>query len=735
MEQDLSAIEKAIKRLNNKICCVKKELDSQEPATLSYNGETGELTFTDQFGTETVINMPLEMFLSQAVYDPDTNILTLTMSDNTTFDVDLSDLVDASFYEEITYAELRTRMDAETLMPGKKYGITDYATYYLSNGGSNVVADASELLVVTASSTMQIEPLAFSPTYPLDTIWYDPGSLIDILTYPDYKGTITRRSIDHIDYANMGYISKIDVPFDFRTIKVLKSHLDSSWLSAREYDSGTAYVIGDFVVFGTKLARCIQNNTNIGEDYNYWELVDNDVVNTYYLNDSSNSHIGYIPYAETMNPIEVFAVNTTNNYNIIIESKLNSFIPNVSFCIDSSRDINIKCESIDNIRGLNIEYCTNVDINGDLRYSNLYDVKFTKFELVNPVATYENSYNFINQVKEFKFENQLFNTFVQNHWFGSLKQYERYDNASQTFLSCEGDRGYYNNLILNQRGKVVLKGMRTETILNNTIEIGGDLILIGTIVNNNLKWKETYNVSEDLDVYGYSTGLYEGLNWCPGLINVTINTKKCYFKLLEVAFATINARNDFLYVAQDLPQQFIVNSYNFKILNPNAGALIEQNCTFNVGDFTFYISYGSSGSFSIVRSYITLSSFYFSSGGGSLVITDSIISGKEIGIDAVELLDITNSTLSNIFLIYDSGDRLIIQDSTVNGEIYIVSATGNNIFIKRCNIPNGLPWSYTLSTGGLAGTQYTKNIFYNTEGDVKAMYMVGTTPTVVDFNS
>ena len=96
MEQDLSKIELAIKKLNSKICCVKDDLDSQEPVTLSYNGETGELTFTDQYGTETIINMPLEMFLAQAAYDPDTNILTLTMADDTTFNVDLSDLVDVA---------------------------------------------------------------------------------------------------------------------------------------------------------------------------------------------------------------------------------------------------------------------------------------------------------------------------------------------------------------------------------------------------------------------------------------------------------------------------------------------------------------------------------------------------------------------------------------------------------------------------------------------------------------
>ena len=48
MEQDLNPILSSIKKLNSKLCCIKKDLDSEVPVTLTYDGETGELTLTDQ---------------------------------------------------------------------------------------------------------------------------------------------------------------------------------------------------------------------------------------------------------------------------------------------------------------------------------------------------------------------------------------------------------------------------------------------------------------------------------------------------------------------------------------------------------------------------------------------------------------------------------------------------------------------------------------------------------------
>ena len=61
----------------------------------SYNGETGDFTFTSANGSNVVINTPKENFLQSASYDADTHTLTMTLVDGTEVDVDLADLIDA----------------------------------------------------------------------------------------------------------------------------------------------------------------------------------------------------------------------------------------------------------------------------------------------------------------------------------------------------------------------------------------------------------------------------------------------------------------------------------------------------------------------------------------------------------------------------------------------------------------------------------------------------------------
>lgn len=62
--------------------------------TIGYNASTGLLSYLDEAGQTTNINLPIDNFLSDASYDPQTGILTLTLSNSTTVSVNLSDLVD-----------------------------------------------------------------------------------------------------------------------------------------------------------------------------------------------------------------------------------------------------------------------------------------------------------------------------------------------------------------------------------------------------------------------------------------------------------------------------------------------------------------------------------------------------------------------------------------------------------------------------------------------------------------
>lgn len=60
----------------------------------SYNGETGDFTFTNANGEAIVVNTPKENFLKAAAYDPETHDLTLTLTDDTEVTVNLEELID-----------------------------------------------------------------------------------------------------------------------------------------------------------------------------------------------------------------------------------------------------------------------------------------------------------------------------------------------------------------------------------------------------------------------------------------------------------------------------------------------------------------------------------------------------------------------------------------------------------------------------------------------------------------
>lgn len=66
---------------------------SETTTTLAYNGLTGDLTYTDEDGVATVINLPVENFLASAAYNSTTNTLTLTLVDGSTVAVDLTDII------------------------------------------------------------------------------------------------------------------------------------------------------------------------------------------------------------------------------------------------------------------------------------------------------------------------------------------------------------------------------------------------------------------------------------------------------------------------------------------------------------------------------------------------------------------------------------------------------------------------------------------------------------------
>lgn len=74
----------------------------------TYNAADAELSIVYSDGNTSVINLPKENFLSNAVFNPTTNILTLTLVDGTDVPVDMSDLVDVYTASALGGLELNT---------------------------------------------------------------------------------------------------------------------------------------------------------------------------------------------------------------------------------------------------------------------------------------------------------------------------------------------------------------------------------------------------------------------------------------------------------------------------------------------------------------------------------------------------------------------------------------------------------------------------------------------------
>lgn len=144
MEQDLTQIELAIKKLKSKICCVQNDLEAQTPVTLEYDSETGGLTLADQFGTETVV------VISKGV--------SVIQKENITISAAGWTLV-GDFYE-YTYNDVDiTATSIVSISPNKEFYL-DVITYFMlpntlsSNGSVKLYALNPFLIDVLVSITI-----------------------------------------------------------------------------------------------------------------------------------------------------------------------------------------------------------------------------------------------------------------------------------------------------------------------------------------------------------------------------------------------------------------------------------------------------------------------------------------------------------------------------------------------------------------------------------------------------
>jgi hypothetical protein len=109
----------------------------------------------------------------------------------------------------LTYSELSTLVSGNTLVPGQKYLINDYQTVHLIPNTNDINTGPIEPLLVTASSTKTLEPIAYSTLFPQDIIYYNIESDQNIVS-GSTKGYIYRR---------IDTIKNNDIGFDYRNVK------------------------------------------------------------------------------------------------------------------------------------------------------------------------------------------------------------------------------------------------------------------------------------------------------------------------------------------------------------------------------------------------------------------------------------------------------------------------------------------------------------------------------------
>lgn len=116
----------------------------------SYNGETGDFTFTVANGESIVVNTPKENFLKSANYDKTTHILTMTLVDNTTVEVNLEDLIDS--YTVKSGATVTLTMTGNEITAEVKKSATEKNALVLNKDGLFV----PEALVKSVTSTATV---------------------------------------------------------------------------------------------------------------------------------------------------------------------------------------------------------------------------------------------------------------------------------------------------------------------------------------------------------------------------------------------------------------------------------------------------------------------------------------------------------------------------------------------------------------------------------------------------
>lgn len=207
---------------------------------------------------------------------------------------------------DITYTDLSTAISGSTLIPGTVYRLTDFQTVHTIYNTTATNTGPTEVLLLTALTTNELAPVAYSESYPDDMIYYNPTN--DTTVMPGCtKGFIYRR----IDTKRNN-----DLPTDFRAVKYRR------WAATvAAWSSGTTYSRADKVSYNSKIWMSAQgsntNNTPTGSSDAWW--VDTGLVPTslFLYGDDGFSPSGWTADAATFQDYLLFDATSYANGNVL----------------------------------------------------------------------------------------------------------------------------------------------------------------------------------------------------------------------------------------------------------------------------------------------------------------------------------------------------------------------------------------------------------------------------------
>lgn len=207
---------------------------------------------------------------------------------------------------DITYSALSTAISGSTLIPGTVYRLTDFQTVHTIYNTTDTNTGPTEVLLLTALTTNELAPVAYSESYPDDMIYYNPTN--DTTVMPGCtKGFIYRR----IDTKRNN-----DLPTDFRAVKYRR------WAATvAAWSSGTTYSRADKVSYNSKIWMSAQgsntNNTPTGSSDAWW--VDTGLVPTslFLYGDDGFSPSGWTADAATFQDYLLFDATSYANGNVL----------------------------------------------------------------------------------------------------------------------------------------------------------------------------------------------------------------------------------------------------------------------------------------------------------------------------------------------------------------------------------------------------------------------------------